>query len=281
MTSGRVISVTRWWLILGFSAASFACGATSPDTDEDSDGPVVYPSTFTTGKFRATSLTLLPAEQGLDQDGDGTVDNNLPFALTTADSVVRDLDLSPTGIQAQIDTSIADNDLNLLVSADYLQGLFTLAVLSGSWDETTGTYTADAAGFGSDGKPLSLLDGTFLDQTAFEAGSDQVLVPLTFIAGEPPALVPVRRARWTGSATPDSVDGMLTGVLPAVPLAEDVLAPLIPEEGVGNLTKEQLLGALRTFAGLETIADIDLGNGERGVSCALQVSAPSQPWEAP
>ena len=44
------------------------------DDDTSHTGEVVYPSDYETGKYRSTSLTLLPSGEGLDLDGDGDLD---------------------------------------------------------------------------------------------------------------------------------------------------------------------------------------------------------------
>ena len=56
------------------------------------------------------------------------------------------------------------------------------------------------------------------------------------------------------------------------------IEPLIPEEGVGSQSKESLLSTLKTLSALETISDIDLGDGRRGVSCAFRVKASAATW---
>ena len=59
-----------------------------PDTDTDKDTDVTktgFPSAFLEGKFRITSLQLNELGDGLDLNGDGTPDNNLPNALGLVD----------------------------------------------------------------------------------------------------------------------------------------------------------------------------------------------------
>ena len=105
------------------------------------------------------------------------------------------------------------------------------------------------------------------------------ILPVPFVPGDPPSQVPLEQMSLDGEMDDVRVVGLVTGVIPAIELAEDVLAPLIPEEGSGNLSKEQLLETLRTFANLDTMADIDLGDERRAVSCAFIIEAEPAAWE--
>jgi hypothetical protein len=256
-------------------SALVGCSAGADDSDVE---PESYPSTFTQGKYRVTMLSLMPEDSGVDFDGDGTLDNNLPKALGAADLLIKDSDLSPEGFDASIAEYIADFDLNILADASYARGEVTLDLLSGAYDAETESMTIDAISYDGGGDPQTRLLGVFLDQVAMESGSDRAILPVPFVPGDPPSQVPLERMTLTGDLDGDELVGTITGVIPAMELADDVLSPLIPAEGSGGLSREQLLAALRTFAGLENIADIDLGDERRGVSCAFSVRAEPAVW---
>lgn len=260
-----------------------ACGPGGSDTDA-SDGPEAYPSDFATGKHRAERLVLEPQDQGEDFDGDGTADNNLPFVLETADELLSSQDLSPATFNTQIEAQIAEGSLNVLFDSAYTEGELSIAVLNGigpegdDTDAPVGDITVDPTSLGSDGRPVTVLGGAFADQTTFEVGAERAVLIVPFVPGEPPSPVPMERVKLAGTLDGDTLDATLTGLIPAQELADDVLVDLIPEEGVGNLSKEQILNTLNTIVGLETMADIDMGDGRRAVSCTLSVRAAAADW---
>jgi hypothetical protein len=270
---------TMW---IGTAAlALVACGSPDPGSDPqpNPDAPT-YPSDFSEGKYRVLSLALLPEGQGADFDGDGEPDNNLPNALTAADQILRDEDLSPDTFNERIELAIASGDLNLLLDVRYVAGELTVDILSGY--PTVGRHEpieVDPSSYGDDGDPLTRLVGEFLTQRDMSVRADAAVLPVPFLPDQPPSMVPMRRMSLTGTAAVDGdVVGVVAGAIPALALADDVLADLIPPEGIGNLSREQLLRTLRAFANLETIADIDLGDGERAVSCALAIRAEPATW---
>lgn len=257
-----------------------ACAGTSGPVDTaDSAGPPNYPSDYTQGRYRVTELVLLEEGQGEDFNGDGIPDNNLPKALSAADVLLRDQDLSPEGFNAQIAANIESGELNLLLDVRYDQGVITLDLLSALPSEQPGDpLIVDPASYDLDGTPLTQLRGEFSSQTDLRVFADTAVLPIPFLPDEPPSAVPMRQMSLSGTAD-TSVEAKVTGLIPAQLLADDVLADLIPEEGVGNLSREQLLNTLNTFANLESIADIELNEQERAVSCALSLRAELAEWE--
>jgi len=254
-----------------------ACSGGDDDRDssgDNGDGPPTYPSTFTEGKYRVTGLQLLGEGEGEDFDGDGVPDNNLPRALEAADLLLRDIDLAPESFNAEIASSIVSGEFNLLLDLRYEGGELRVDLFSALPSAPGEPLVIDPASLDAQGQPLTRLYGEFTEQRAMSARAEVAVLPVPFIPGEPVSLVPVRRMGLRGDAEVDvAVVGMVTGLIPAERLADDVLADLIPEEGIGNLSREQLLRTLRTFANLESIADIELGPDERAVSCAFSLRA--------
>lgn len=269
----------RWFRTLPIVLLLVACGGSAADTDGDgTTGEPDYPSDFTMGKHRATSLVLEPEGQGADFDGDGDGDNNLPFVLETADEILNDLDLSLETFAEQIATSIEDGDLNVLLDSSQTAGALDIAVLSGIQDEETQELAIDPQSLNDDGSPSVVLTGAFSTDVDFSVTAERAILVVPFVPDEPPARVPLERVTLSGTLNGEQMDAVITGVIPAEQLADDVLAGLIPEEGVGNLSKERLLSTLRTLSGLETIADIDLGDERRGVSCAFSIEGEAASW---
>jgi len=260
-----------------FLAGLVACAGPSGSDDTDA-GARAYPSDFTTGKHRATGLSLEPQDQGADFDDDGEGDNNLPFVLETADGLLRDIDLSLDSFAGQIDASLHDGSLNVLLDSTHQAGVLEIGLLSGVRDEETGALSVDPRSLDEGGQPATVLVGSFSGPTAFQVTAQQAELVVPFVPDEPPALVPLERVTLSGDLTASTGTAVLTGIIPSEQLAQDVLAPMIPEDGVGGLSKESLLSTLETLSGLDTIADIDLGDGRRGVSCAFRVKVKAATW---
>ena len=258
------------------AALLIACGNSTGGTDDPGEGEV-YPSTYESGKHRATMLSLDPEGDGLDLDGDGEIDNNLPFVLESADGILSSLDLSPDGINLQIASSIEAESLNLLMDSSYASGTLTIDVLTGDSDGS-GNFSVSPSSFDADGKPNTSMSGEFADQTTFMATADSAIIIIPFTEDTEPAPVPIERVTLAGTMTADTVDARLTGVIPSDSLADDVIANLVPEEGVGSLSKESILSLVRGLAARDNISDIDLGNGKRGVSASFTVQATASTW---
>lgn len=260
--------------VLACSIAACSGGSDDLDPSNGNGDGATYPSDFTAGKYRVTGLTLLEEGEGKDFDGDGVPDNNLPRALEAADALLRDVDLAPESFNAEIASSIVSGDFNLLLDLRYEQGELRVDLFSALPSEPGEPLQIDPASLDAQGNPLTRLDGEFTSQRAMVAGAEVAVLPIPFIPGDPVSLVPVRQMELSGEAEVDvEIVGMVTGLIPAELLADDVLAALIPEEGFGGLSREQLLRTLRTFASLEAIADIELEPDVRAVSCAFSLRA--------
>lgn len=256
-----------------------ACGGESTTTATDGSlGAEGYPSDFMTGKHRASVLALNEQDDGADFDEDGAGDNNLPFVLDTADQLLRDQDLAPEAFDEQIATSIADGSLNVLFDSGYADGELRVAVMNGLRDEESQALTIDPTSLLPSGEPATVFTGTFSDNTSFSVGAERAVLIVPFVPGEPPSAVPLERVTLSGTLSGETINGTLVGLIPSQELADDVLIGLIPEEGVGNLSKEALSNTVKRLAELDTIADIDMGDGRRAVSCAFKVEGTVETW---
>lgn len=279
-----------WTLVIAGSLALAACSrdegpdpddTDTTDTDAEGDG---YPSSFTSGKFRMTQFVLLPVDSGADQDGDGTLDNNLPKLLDFADIAIGG-ELSP----AEINTIIADNigtgALNILLDANHADLRLSVAVLGAIVDPETGLLAIDPRSVDGQGAPTSVLTGAFTTETEFAATSDRIDVPATFVPGEEPLLVPIVQARLSGTLTAEGATGLLVGIAPAEDLKNQVIDPLIPEEGYDqdgdgdiDLTKAEILEMLDSIVNNENMSDWIFDDGTRGVTAAFEWEAIPATW---
>lgn len=267
----------RAGLVIALAGLVACTSSANPSATDGTTEPEAYPSDFTTGKHRATRLALEAQDEGADFDGDGVGDNNLPFVLETADAILSDQDLAPESFDAQIASSIEEGSLNVLFDSRYGTGVLTIAALNGLADEETGALSIDPTSLDG-GEPITVFEGEFSSQTAFSVGAERAVLIIPFTPDQPPSAVPLERVTLSGTVDSTTMNATLTGLMPAEEFADDVLADLIPEEGVGNLSKETLLKTVRRLAGLDTMADIDMGDGRRAVSCAFQVQGATATW---
>ena len=201
---------------LTVSTFLIACGPqTEPDdTDDPQDTGETfegYPSTFETGDYRLSSLALNPLGEGTDQNGDETPDNNLPNALTLIDAALADQDFSFDGFNALIEASIAEQVLNVLVSAENVDSRLSLTVFSGNWDDESMGYTVDPGSYDEEGQPVSTMFGQFNSETEYEVGASNAVLPVTFIIEDGPLPVPLINVTMVGAVTGDLLSGQIFG----------------------------------------------------------------------
>jgi hypothetical protein len=250
-----------------------------PETDETGDTnlePAGYPSTFEEGRFRITALSLNPLGEGTDHNGDGIPDNNLPNALMLVDLAIADQDFSLIGFNDLIATSLADNVLNILIGAEHIDRSLRLTVYSGLFQEETGDYAVDPGSFDESGEPISIFEGHFDSETAFGVSADSAVLPVTFILEDGPLPVPLQQASLGGDLTPTSLSGQISGVIPGDELVNNVIAPMIPEDGTSGMSREEIIELVQGLTTNETLMDVPLSNGKRGISAAFSFETIAQ-----
>jgi hypothetical protein len=253
-------------------------GTDTDDTDQAPDDG--YPSTFASGRYRLTEFVLMPLDTGGDVDGDGTQDNRLPNLLTAADLAVSGQQLSPDEVNANIAAQIAAGDLAVLLDAVYAELDLTVDVFGGTMDVDSGAIAIDPSSYDDQGNPRSELLGQFSSETEFAAGPADVNVPVIFVPEDPPVLVPLVHTSLTGTMDADGVSGMMSGIIPANDMIDQVIDPIIPEEGYDtngdgtiDMTKADIMELVTTLVNNENMSDIVFDDGSRGISAAFTVTA--------
>lgn len=244
------------------------------DTETDTGPP---PSDYTEGGYRVTSMEILDADSGFDLDGDGELNNKLPAVLMLLDMAVED-DMTREGLNAQIAAALKKGDMVQLIDAAYVDLDLSYDLLLGDVDEH-GTLTLDQEqSYDGDGNPHSRFEGVFLDQTAIELGPSDVQIPVVFYPDEPAIMIPVNEAIAEGELSVDSTGCTFGGAIPVELLMTQVVEPLIPEEGYGEQTKEELLETIEGLLSSDSVADIELEGGAPGISAALSFTAEPASW---
>lgn len=252
------------------------------DDDTSHTGEVVYPSDYEAGKYRSTSMTLLPTGEGLDLDGDGEIDNVLASKLPLVDAFVAD-DLSFEGLNDSLAESVTDGSLIILIEGLYSAGVLEVDVLLGQEDES-GVLSVDPVSLESDGEASAHFVGEFTSQEEASAQADSAGVPFLFMPDTPPVLIPMRMARLEATMTDDAVMGTLAGAIPVEDFVNEVVDPLLPPTEdydpaeFNGLEREELLQQVRDIANLDTVSDIELEGGERAFSAALSFEANAITW---
>jgi hypothetical protein len=269
-------------MILTALACNNPPGFNDPDTDTDKEtgNPETgFPSSFLEGKFRISSLQLNALGDGQDLNGDGTPDNNLPNALGLVDIAIADQDFSRDGFNTLIEESIATNVLNILLDGNHAELDLALLVLSGTWDPELEVYGIDSGSFGEDELPLSDFLGEFSSETTFSVAAQRAILPVTFQEGEAPLPVPLEGSSIYGELSSEAVSGQIIGVIPGQEMVDNVLTPMIPEEGASGMTKEEIIDLIQGLTTNETLMDVPLSDSRRGISAAFTFEAAPQEFE--
>jgi hypothetical protein len=243
----------------------------------DTSSPDEPKSDFTDGTYHVTAMEILDDDQGFDLTGDGEIDNKLPAVLTLLDMAMED-DMSREGMNATIGAAIEAGDLVQLIEAHNVEVDLTYDLLVGSQDEHGALHLDEAQSYDSEGQPWSRLEGAFLDQTTIRLGPDDVQIPVTFYPEEPALMIPVAQAIAEGELTVAGTTCTLGGAIPVDELMVQVVEPLIPEEGYGDQTKEELLETIEALLSNENVAQIELADGGRGIAAALWFFGEPATW---
>jgi len=227
-------------------------------------------STFTETTFMLDSLEVVEED---DLDGDGYTDNNLPIVISLVELTVGADLFSLDLINESLNESLYPDNI-VLFDAAYTSPDLAVGVLFGS--DTGGGLDVDPASYDANGVPLNVLDGEFFDQTRFSANASATVdFPLTLVPDTPAANITFHDLELTGTMDGLSSAGTMYTVIPVNQVVEEVAEPLIPAEGVeifGSwMTKDEVMDLIWELAPL--LGDVDLGDGEMGVSSMLQYTA--------
>ena len=271
-------------LLFVFTMAITACNANpvleeTGDSEETGLEPEGFPSSFEMGSYRITALSLNELGDGVDQNGDQTPDNNLPNALILVDVAISDQDFSLEGFNTLMASSIDAKILNILVAASHIERNLDLTIFSGVWNEATDTYEIADGSYDEDGEPLSNLLGHFESETDFGVSALTAVLPVTFILEDGPLPVPLVNVTLTGTLEEELLSGQISGAIPGEAMINNVIAPMIPEEGAGGKTREELLEMVQSLTTNETLMDVPMADGKQGISASFRFQATRQNFE--
>jgi hypothetical protein len=251
------------------SSTTAASGQTS-----GSGGSVsTSPSDFSAGGYLLSHLAIV-AEH--DVDADGTIDNNLPLVLNLVNVLLGSGAYSVEAVNEQIASTLYPDNI-LLVDASQTGASLTIDLLLG--DDDGSGLTVNPESYDSEGNAYIGLAGSFSSQTTFAVAADMIELPIVIFEGADPAPLQLEQVTLSGNLDDAELAGLLYGVIPIQAVMDDMVEPLIPEEGVDmdgdgvNESKEELLELVWSIA--PSAGDVDLGGGETGVSALLEFEASS------
>lgn len=272
---------------LGAALFLAACNGSNKDTgpvdtgpatsDSETDIPESYEAEFEGGKYKVVSFeSYTSAEDGKDLDGDGEADNNTPNALTLVDAFV-DVDMTVDGLNGTVAGALAADDLILLMEAQYADSVLSYDILTGT-TAGTGAYLPSDDAYDDSGNPLAHMEGFFTSDVAFWAEAERILVGITFFPKDPAFPVPIELVTLEGEINGSVVEGDLYGAIPVDDLRDLLILPLLEEAYPDPKERATYIDLVDGVLELETVADIDLGGGRRGVSCAFHFTASPITW---
>ncbi len=242
----------------------------------DDTGERVPVSTFGSGHFTTTSLAVLDVTEGMDLDGDGEVDNQAPALLALLDPFAED-DMSLEGVNTRLEEMLEAEELLLLLDAQHVDPVLTIDLLLATRDEETDVLVLDPGSHDRYGDPTSHFVGWFSDEVTFETGADRAELPFPVARGGAPVPIPLADALLVGTMDAEAASGLVAGALPVLDLVDQVVEPLVPEEGpAGGYDPDDFLGMSRPefidwvhrLLG-ENIADLWLEDGSPAISAGL------------
>ena len=248
-------------------------GGTGTGTGTGGTGGTTQPpaSSFTEGGYMLDELAIVADH---DTDGDGVTDNNLPLVLNLVNVVLGSSDYTVEAVNAQIAASLYPENI-LLVDAWQTGSLLTVELLLGEEDGTG--FTIDPASYAGDGTANVHLEGVFSSETDFLVASDTMELPIVLFEGADPVPLVLVSVELGGTMDTDGLDARLYGAIPVEAVIDDMVEPLIPEEGFDlngdgvNETKEEIMDLVWSIA--PAAGDVDLGGGATGVSTLLEFGA--------
>lgn len=259
-----------WPIALGCGDGATDDGSTAGDDDDDlvEEGPL---SSFTEGRYVVTRLAL---EESPDVDGDEEVDNNLASMLVVVDIFMKTEDFSVPGFNAMLAAALYPSNI-ILLDARHDGAALDIGLLYG--EEVEGSLVVHPESVDDDGAALVQLPGAFTSEADFGAGPTTFSIPVTFFPDTPPTPIEARDMQLHGTMDDAGVEASLRGVIPFRVIVEDIVDPMIPEEGYDldgdgvPEPKSELMDLIWSLA--PTAGDVDLGGGETGVSAWFRLEA--------
>ncbi len=227
-------------------------------------------SSWRGGTLQVTELTILQGtDEALDMDGDPEDvplgDNQFATLVNAAGALMSvfssgvsvDIDAMNEGLATALDEGALVIDVDTTSDGAMLQiSLISYETIDGNLEEIEG---ADGA-----------TSGRFLGPRAFEAGPDDLTLPVVFDADFGVVILQCQQARMAGTLADGSLDTVLGCALPISSTLDAVLDPL--EDAFPDVFTPSLLSGITELA--EENSDLSY-NGEAALSAMVRMKAES------
>lgn len=229
---------------------------------------------FEQGMYRAWRMQL--ADE--DLDGDGTIDHTLPAVLDLMGLLLDDPDATASGMNMWLDKRLADGDLVVLVSSEVPSGLRVEHSFLGGILGSDDKIYVDPDTVDHDGEPFTVVEGSFVGTSTYEASADLIYMPVTLFEGQEAATLAVEQVQMEGTLTDEAHVATLQGALPTDLLWSEVASVMedgydINHDGIPEFSLEELAEIYDTVMDNPGMAPVDLGEGRKGISAVFQVVA--------
>ncbi len=233
-------------------------------------------SSFTSGHYRATELSIVRSDDGVDINGDGVPDNALKTLMPLVDAALPNLDLSLPNLNLILSDMLTFEFTFILLELEQSNEQLTVTVYGGERDDG-GTLRATARSFDETGAPVQQLLGSFASQTRFSAGPAPLLVPIQLVADDPVINVPTRAAWLRGDVDANHIDAFLVAAIKTTDAVDAILRPIVLDN-VDPADQQAVIDLAETL--IELAADVTV-DGEPALSAAFRVRAEPAAWDLP
>ncbi|RME25298.1 MAG: hypothetical protein D6798_09325 [Deltaproteobacteria bacterium] len=231
-----------------------------------------------TARYTGVAVEILEPDAGLDLDGDGDVDNNLPIAIDALSQALGgDRSWDPG---AELQRLVEDGAWVPLMQVRDVEDGLVVGLLAGTRAEDGGLAVLPGS-YDDAGRIVSVLHGERSRSGGFEAGPGPVRLPAR-LAGDVDIVLPLDGAMVVGRTSEDGAATMVAGVVPTELLIESALAPYlgadgldIDGDGVADLSTEAVLDTVAELLDDPAVTDFMDDEGGRGISAAFWID-----WEA-
>ncbi len=249
--------------------------------------------TFSSGRFKITSIALAPAACEpckADVDGDGTKENKISELLDAADLVFPG-GFAVADVNPRLEAIIAQEIAIVLMSADNDEDDVLQIGIANAVKDTDGAYVpADGEIDTTTGLPKQRMTGTFISSVpstgqlrfqTFDEGS--VSLPFQFDDDEPVLNLTIKRSKVFGDyfpergANPEKLDGFLIGAFSTTDVLAGTINPLIDAYDLWDDDEKDSYKDLAKGL-IDAAADIDVDTTDPKISAVLSFTAEVEVW---
>jgi hypothetical protein len=241
------------------------------DTDPPPPDTAEPLSDFEAGTFRVNALRILPVGEGIDLDGNGTIDNALPGLLPLVDAALP-ADMTIDDVNNRLDLQLSLDNLHILVDANHDVDL-VVDLLDGTRDEA-GNLASTPESYDEQGVPNQRLVGAFFSGDRMRVGPAEIQVPMAFESDGPILAISAQQAYLRGTLTDSGVGAFIAAAFTVESAMNEIVIPLV-QDGLPESEWATTTAVARGL--LDLAADVTV-DGEPAISATLRIEAVPETW---